>query len=70
MMIGLVFISVSLVNLYIQSNRSITVIYPVYEADANLLSNIELKSTNPILVEKPKIGDIIRSEERRVGKEC
>lgn len=63
MVIGLGLVTLSLINLYIQSNRTITVEYPVYEmgskVDANVLSYNELDQINPLRMERPRMGDVL-----------
>lgn len=69
MVIGLGLITLALVNLYIQSNRLVTVTYPSSKTetlvDPNLLTNIDLtekSSTDlvqPKVVQKPEVGDTI-----------
>ena len=67
MLIGLGLVTLSLINLYIQSNRIVTVVYPVpvteTQADTSLLANGEIETETTIVqttaVEKPKMGDIL-----------
>ena len=67
MLIGLGLVTLSLINLYIQSNRIVTVVYPVpiteTQVDTSLLANGEVETVTTIVqttaVEKPKMGDIL-----------
>lgn len=66
-MIGLGLITLSLINLYIQTNRVITVNYPIpnteTQVDNNLLAIGEIETDTNIFqtspIEKPKTGDIL-----------
>ena len=68
-MIGLGLITLSLYNLYVQSNRLVTVAYPISETetlvDPNLLTNIDVpEETTPAVVQpnvtqRPAVGDTI-----------
>ena len=67
MVIGLGLVTLSLINLYIQSNRIVTVVYPLpiteTQVDTSLLANGEIETKTSIVqttpVEKPKMGDIL-----------
>lgn len=62
MLIGLGLVTLSLINLYIQSNRIVTVVYPVpiteTQVDTSILANGEIETETTIVqttaVEKPK----------------